>query len=111
MAGGARLLLIALLLLFLFAVFADASASDAASAASPAVTGPPVAEQKPVVDDLYGHKITDLYRWLENGSSPETHKWVDEENTYTRSLLDPLPEREQIRERLTQLLSIGTLGA
>ena len=111
MAGGARLLLIALLLLFLFAVFADASASDAASAASPAVTGPPVAEQKPVVDDLYGHKLTDPYRWLENGSSPETRKWVDEENTYTRSLLDPLPEREQIRERLTQLLSIGTLGA
>lgn len=111
MSGGKRLLLFPLSLVFLFSVFAnEMKASDAASLPSRPVAGPPTAEQKPVVDNLYGHKITDPYRWLENASSPETRKWVDEENTYTRSVLEPLPEREQIRQRLTQLLSIGTMG-
>jgi prolyl oligopeptidase len=35
---------------------------------------------------------------------------VRQELAYTRSLLDPLPGRDQIHQRLTQLLSIGTIG-
>ncbi len=31
--------------------------------------------------------------------------------SYTRSILDPLPGREKIQQRLTSLLSIGLLGA
>ena len=43
--------------------------------------------------------------------SPETEKWVADEMAYTRALLDPLPGREAIHKRLTELLSIGNVTA
>ena len=84
-------------------------AGDSTSASNSA--GPPIARRMPVQDDVHGHKITDPYRWLENAQSPDTQKWVQQELEYTRSLLDPLPGREQLHKRLTDLLSIGTIGA
>lgn len=65
----------------------------------------------PVIDDLHGHEIADAYRWLEDAESPETRTWVDEQNAYTRGLLDQLPGRDQIQHRLTELLSIGVVTA
>jgi len=79
--------------------------------AAPSSPAPPVAPSKPVEDVIHGHRIVDPYRWLENASSPETKKWVEEESAYTRSLLDPLPGREPLRKRLDQLMSIGSLSA
>ena len=72
-------------------------------------SAPPVAEPKPIVDILHGTKVLDKYRWLENSSSPETQKWVEQEMFYTRALLDPLPRRDAVHKRLTELLSIGSL--
>src|SRR5215469_2546179 len=106
MSGGARLLLLVLFpFLFAPAVFAN---NDSAGRT---VGGPPPAEQKPVQAVLHGHTIVDPYRWLEDASSPETQKWAASELAYTRSLLDPLPERNPIHERLTELLSIGVISA
>src|SRR6478752_4182035 len=107
MSGGRRLLLLVLFsLVFVVAVFA----ADSASAPS-ASQGPPSTEKKPVEETLYGHKITDPYRWLEDSKSPETQKWVGEELAYTRRVLDPLPGRSELHERLEKLLSIGTISA
>ena len=72
---------------------------------------PPKAKVEPVVDDLHGQKITDNYRWLEDSASPETQEYVRQEMAYTRSVLDPLPGRQQMQERLTQLSATGTIGA
>ena len=47
---------------------------------------------------------------MENADSPETQAYVQAQLAYTRSLLDPLPGREKIHARLTQLLSIGNVG-
>src|SRR5580698_10497213 len=71
---------------------------------------PPKTERRPVTENWHGTKIIDDYRWLENASSPETQKWVAEETAYTRGVLDPLPGREAIHKRLTELLSIGTVS-
>ena len=103
MGGGVRVV-IALSSLFLFAggvVVGDESASSA----------PPAAAVKPVFDMFHGTKVVDNYRWLENGNSPETQKWVEEEMSYTRGMLDRLAGREAIHQRLTQLLSIGSVTA
>src|SRR5713101_507245 len=105
MSGGFRLLLIS----FLVGTTALAVADDASLKSSPAK--PPLAPQKPVEDLVQGHKITDAYRWLENATSPETQQWVGDEMAYTRSVLDPLPGREQLHKRLSELLSIGTISA
>ena len=73
------------------------------------VAGPPRADKRPLEETRHGVKVVDNYRWLEDGSSPDTQKWVAEEMAYTRSLLDPLPGRQAIHRRLTELLSIGSI--
>ena len=81
-------------------------------AADPTVSsGPPKAKVAPVEDTVQGHKIVDRYRYLENGDDPDTKQYVEQELAYTRSLLDPLPGRDRINARLSQLLTIGTVGA
>jgi prolyl oligopeptidase len=75
-----------------------------------AADGPPVAEPRPLQETFHGTKVVDNYRWLEKGSNADTQKWVQEEMSYTRALLDPLPGRAQIHQRLTELLSIGSIG-
>ena len=70
-----------------------------------------MAKKDTVEENIHGHKITDPYRWLEDANNPETQEFDRQELAYTRGILDALPGREQIRQRLTKLLSIGTLGA
>ncbi|HYS77790.1 MAG TPA: S9 family peptidase, partial [Candidatus Dormibacteraeota bacterium] len=72
---------------------------------------PPVTRTDSVSDELYGVKVPDPYRWLEDGRSDEVRRWVEEQNGYTRALLDARPGRDALRARLTQLLSIGTVSA
>ena len=55
-----------------------------------APSAPPEAAQKPIIDMYHGTKVLDNYRWLEDGKSPETQKWVEQEMSYTRGILDPL---------------------
>lgn len=71
---------------------------------------PPLTRSDGVIDKLHGTTITDPYRWLENQGSPETRAWIDQQNAYTRSALDALPGRDQIRQRLGELLKIDTAG-
>ena len=80
------------------------------SVASSGAQSLPKAESKPVAETLHGTQIVDNYRWLEDATSPETQKWVSEEGAYTRSLLDALPGREQLRRRLNELYSIGNIS-
>jgi prolyl oligopeptidase len=104
MGGGVRLFwILAFLILMVAAVYAG---DDAHSAPS----GPPKAEVRPLEEDLHGTKVVDKYRWLEDGTSGETQKWVTEEMAYTRGVLDPLAGRDAIHKRLTDLLRIGDIG-
>ncbi|HUD63546.1 MAG TPA: prolyl oligopeptidase family serine peptidase [Candidatus Sulfotelmatobacter sp.] len=107
MSGGFRLLVSFCSLLFAVAAVYAGSDSQSSQTQSSAPTAPPKAALKPVIDVLHGTKILDNYRWLEDGTSPETQKWVEQELAYTRALLDPLPGRDAIHKRLTELLSIG----
>ena len=105
MGGGGRLFFIlAALMLMACAVYAAHDSNVSAPLA------PPKAERRPLEENLHGTKIIDNYRWLEDSNSAETQKWVAEEMAYTRAVLDPLPGREAIRKRLTELLSIGSVG-
>jgi prolyl oligopeptidase len=105
MRGFSVALLLSLSSFFAAAVYAG----DSKSSTSTAPAAPPKAEIKPVADIYHGTKVIDNYRWLEDGNSPETQKWVEQEMSYTRSLLDPLPGRDAIHKRLTELLSIGSI--
>lgn len=99
-------------LIFSFLLLAAMSkAADDSRSANTTQAGPPKVKQNSVVDTVQGRKIADPYRWMEDAASPETQAYVRDEMTYTRSILDPLPERKQLQQRLTELLSIGTIGA
>ena len=63
-----------------------------------------------VTDDYSGVKVADPYRWLEDQDSPETRAWIDNENQYTRAVLDELPGRKPIEKRLTELMKVDAFG-
>ena len=116
MSGGFRLIFSsALLLLFAATVSAQGNKKDTDKENTPpsktAANATPVARKEIVEENIHGRVIDDPYRWLEDSSSPASEKFVSEELSYTRSILDPLPGREEIQQRLTKLLSIGTMGA
>ena len=64
---------------------------------------PPAVESNPVVDNYFGTKVTDNYRWLEDAKSSETHAFIDEENAYTTRYLKQNHIRNQIQDDLDPL--------
>lgn len=82
----------------------------AAAVAAPPSTRPPETRTNDVAETLHGVTIHDPYRWLEDQQSPETRAWINAQNAYTRSVLDPLTGREAISQRLEQLLKTDRVG-
>jgi prolyl oligopeptidase len=63
----------------------------------------PDAKKVEQVDDYHGVRVADPYRWLEDVDSAETKVWVDAENKVTNEYLATIPQREQLKKRLTEL--------
>lgn len=63
----------------------------------------PVAKKTGQVDDYFGVKVADPYRWLEDVNSPETAAWVAAEKKLTDGYLAAIPFREKFRTRLTAI--------
>jgi prolyl oligopeptidase len=73
----------------------------------PIVAAPPPTPVEPVTETLHGVEITDPYRWLEDQNSPRTRAWIEEQTAYTRAYMDAIPGREQIRQRVNDLLAVS----
>jgi prolyl oligopeptidase len=61
-------------------------------------------------DVLHGEALSDLYRWLEDGDSPEVRDWTERQNALTENYLAAFPGRARIRARLDALLAIGAIS-
>ena len=57
------------------------------------------------IDTYFGTKVADPYRWMEDVDSADVKAWVDAENSLTRSVLDRVPSRAAIRDRILHLNS------
>jgi prolyl oligopeptidase len=79
------------------------AAAGLASAQAP--SQPPVAPVRPVVDDYFGTKVTDDYRYLEDLGNPEVKAWMKGQADYTRARLDAIPGRAKLLERIHALLN------
>src|SRR5579859_1325449 len=66
----------------------------------PAWADAPVAAVRPVVDDYFGTKVTDDYRWMEDRTAPEFVDWAKAENACARGVLDRIPGREELLARV-----------
>jgi prolyl oligopeptidase len=71
----------------------------------------PVTRTVDSVDEFYGIKIPDPYRWLENDTSAETKAWIQAENKVTNNYLAQIPFRDSIRKELTGLVNYTRLSA
>jgi prolyl oligopeptidase len=76
---------------------------------SPQLTYPTTAKTN-VADNYHGTTVADPYRWLEDDNSAETKAWVEAQNKVTFAYLDTIPERAQIRTRLTKLWNFERYG-
>src|ERR1700732_1028110 len=72
---------------------------------------PPKAIVATIIDHYHGQRIADPYRWLEDSATSETRRFVEEQNTYTRSVLESISGRDELRRRVEQLLSIGRVAS
>ena len=65
-----------------------------------------------VVDEQFGVKVADPYRWLENDvrKDTEVRAWVDAENAVTNGYLATLPSRELFKARMKQLFDYERFG-
>jgi len=89
----------------------SASAIDGAAGSAKPVY--PVSKKVETVDDYFGTKIADPYRWLEGdaGVEREVASWVEAQNKVTFAYLDTIPFRNKIKERLTALFNYPRYSA
>lgn len=55
------------------------------------------------VDDYFGTKVSDPYRWLEDDNSEETKEWVKAENKITDQYLSASPFYNKVKNRLEEM--------
>jgi prolyl oligopeptidase len=81
-----------------------AAAAAFAQPASAPIQYPATARGE-VVEEQFGERIADPYRWLENDvrQDPAVRAWVTAQNQVTETFLANLPGRDAIRARMTQL--------
>ncbi len=63
------------------------------------------------VDEYWGEKVADPFRWLEDDYSEETKAWVEAQNKVTFGYLEQIPFREAIRQRLEQVWNYERISA
>lgn len=71
----------------------------------------PETKKVAVVDTLFDQVITDNYRWLEDDRSSETEEWVKAQNKVTFDYLNKIPNRNKLKDRLSELWNYEKLSA
>ncbi|WP_293956256.1 MULTISPECIES: prolyl oligopeptidase family serine peptidase [unclassified Sphingobacterium] len=70
----------------------------------------PTTTKGTVVDEFWGEKIADPYRWLEDDRSAETKNWVEAENKVTFDYLNAIPFRTKLKDQLTEIWNYEKIG-
>jgi len=63
------------------------------------------------VDDYFGTKVEDPYRWLEDDNSEETKYWVKSQNDVTNAYLSSIPFRDKVKHRLEEMWNYAKYGS
>jgi prolyl oligopeptidase len=80
------------------------AATPAATPVTTALAPPPSTPADSTVDEFYGYRIADPYRWLENGADPAVQAWSRAQASRAGAYLDSLPFHGTVQSRLSSLL-------
>ena len=99
----------------LFSTASALTAAMPASAQPPRTTSTfayPETRRVDVVEDHFGVKVADPYRWLEDDvrNDPQVAAWVAAENKVTDAFLQTLPLRDWFKQRMTALYDYERYG-
>ena len=105
-------LTLSLLLALPFATPSAAQVAPETQASMPTIAYPQT-RRVDQIDEQFGVKVADPYRWLENDvrNDPEVRGWVDAENKVTDDYLATLPGRDYFNKRIKQLFDYERFGA
>lgn len=67
------------------------------------MTATPPARTESVVDEHFGVRVEDPYRWMEDWTSEESRRWLDAQAAHARQFLDSLPARQELLTRVHEL--------
>jgi prolyl oligopeptidase len=104
-----RRALLTLVAFMLFAATATANPDAAIIDPAEARLRYPDTRRLDIVEDHFGLKVADPYRWLENDVrvDPAVRDWVTAENKVTAAYLDTLPGRGMLQKRMEALYDYG----
>jgi len=71
----------------------------------------PLTQKGSVIDEYFGEKLSDPYRWLEDDRSAETGAWVKEQNKITFGYLNQINYRDPLKERLEKVWNYEKVSA
>lgn len=57
------------------------------------------------VDTYFGTDVPDPYRWLEDDLNDDTSSWISQQNTSTRSFIDAISLRDDVKKTVARLLN------
>lgn len=63
------------------------------------------------VDEYFGVKVNDPYRWLEDDLSKDTKAWVETQNKLTFGYLEQIPMRAELKKQLTEIWNYEKVSA
>src|SRR2546427_306186 len=63
------------------------------------------------IDDYFGTKVADPYRWLEDENAPATAAWVEAQNRVAFAYLEKIPFRRRLFSRLQALYNYPKYSA
>src|ERR1700733_13627919 len=92
----------------LYGILAALTISVGGCATNQSVSGPPVAPVRPVVDDYFGIKVTDPYRYMEKLDDPAVQAWFKGQGDYTTAQLAAIPERSAILADVEKYVNAAT---
>src|SRR5258705_12160856 len=57
------------------------------------------------VDDYFGTKVSDPYRWLEYDTAADTKQWIETEQSFTENYLAKIPFRTLIKKQVEKAIN------
>jgi prolyl oligopeptidase len=73
------------------------------------ITRYPPARRLDLTEDLFGHQVSDPYRWLESDGA-ERDEWLRAQEELFAAYRDELPGRDRLADSVRRLLDVGAVG-